>query len=68
MILEIAISNFRSIDKEQVLSFYSIGDRGGNLGNTAILPGTAYRALKSIGLYGANGSGKTNALRAIWAV
>ena len=68
MILEIAIRNFRSVGKEQVLSFCSTDARGGNLGNVAALLGTQYLVAKSIGLYGANASGKTNALRALWAV
>ena len=68
MILEIAIRNFRSIGAEQVLSFCTVDARGGNLGNVAALPGTAYFVSKSVGLYGANGSGKTNALRALWTV
>ena len=68
MILEIVISNFRSIRDEQVLGFSATDSRGGNLGNLAALSGTSYWGLKSIGLYGANGSGKTNALRAIWTV
>lgn len=68
MILEIVISNFRSIRDEQILGFSAKDTRGGNLGNLAVLSGTSYRGLKSIGLYGANGSGKTNALRAIWTI
>ena len=68
MIHEIAIKNFRSIGDEQVLSFCTTDARGGNLGNVATLPGTSYLVLKSVGFYGANGSGKTNALRALWAL
>ena len=68
MILEIAIRNYRSVGDEQVLSFCSSDSRGGNLGNVVALPGTSYVISKSIGLYGANASGKTNALRALWSV
>ena len=68
MILEIAIRNFRSIRGEQVLSFCTTDARGGNLGNVATLPGASCFVAKSIALYGANGSGKTNALRAIWTL
>ncbi len=68
MILEIAIRNFRSIGEEQVLSFCGTATKGDNLGNVVALSGTSYQVLKSIGLYGANGSGKTNALRALWTV
>ena len=57
MILEVVISNFRSVRDEQVLSFYATDVRGGNLGNLAALSGTSYWIPKSIGLYGANGSG-----------
>lgn len=68
MILEFVIENFRSIDEEQVLSFYATGSQGGNLENTVLLPNTQYRVLKSIGFYGANASGKTNVLRALWTL
>lgn len=68
MILEIVIENFRSIDSEQVLSFYSTGNQGGLLGNTVEFPGVPCRLLKSIAFYGANASGKTNVLRAILAL
>lgn len=68
MILEIVIRNFRSVGAEQVLSFCNNDARGGNLGSVAALSGTHYLMLKSVGIYGANGSGKTNALRALWSV
>lgn len=68
MILEVAITNFRSIDDEQVLSFYSTGNQGGLLGNTVEFQGIPCRLLKSIAFYGANASGKTNALRALWTL
>lgn len=68
MILEIKMKNFRSVNDEQVLRFYTTGTQGGNLGNVVPLTESLYRALKSVALYGANGSGKTNVLRAIWAV
>lgn len=68
MILEIVIRNFRSVGVEQALSFYNSDARGGNLGNVAALSGTPYLIMKSVGLYGANGSGKTNALRALWVI
>ena len=66
MILEIVIRNFRSVGAEQIISFGVKDSRGGNIGNVVELPGSPYFIAKSIGLYGANGSGKTNALRAIW--
>ena len=68
MVLEILVRNFRSVGSEQVLSFCSTDARGGNLGNVVALSGTQYLVAKSIGLYGANASGKTNALRALWVV
>lgn len=68
MILEFSIANFRSIGDEQVLSFYSTGAQGGMLGNTVEFRGVPCRLLKSIAFYGANASGKTNVLRALWAL
>lgn len=52
MILEMSIRNFRSIGEEQTLSFCS-SDANGS---------------KCVAFYGANASGKTNLLRALWSL
>lgn len=68
MILEFTIENFRSIAQEQVVSLYCTGSLGWNLSNTIPLADTKFRILKSAGFYGANASGKTNVLRALWCL
>ena len=68
MIIDFTISNFRSIKDEQTLSLYAE-----NVG-THLTENTCYPAndkigvLKSVGLYGANASGKSNILLAFWAM
>lgn len=65
MIVQFSVTNFRSIDEEQTLDLYMTGYQGGLLGNTVPFKGTQYRFLKSIGIYGANASGKSNLLLAL---
>lgn len=65
MIIEFSVSNFRSIDAEQTLRLYMTGTQGGRLENTVPLKDTCYRLLKTVGVYGANASGKSNLLRAL---
>lgn len=68
MILEFSATNYRSIDDEQTISLYMVGSQGGHLGNAAQIPGCEYRALKAVGMYGANASGKSNLIKAIDAL
>ena len=65
MIVEIKIANYRSINAEQTLSF--VADRAARHPDNLIKrPG--YRLLKSVGLFGANASGKSNFVKAIGAM
>jgi len=68
MILEFSATNYRSIDNEQTISLYMVGNQGGHLGNAAQIPNCEYRALKAVGMYGANASGKSNIIKAIDAL
>lgn len=68
MILEFSVANFRSIDEEQTFSLYMTGSQGGQLSNTVPIEGTPYRMLKAVGIYGANASGKSNLLWALFAL
>lgn len=68
MILEFSATNFRSIDDEQTIRLYMVGNQGGHLGNAAQIPNCEYRALKAVGMYGANASGKSNFVKAIDAL
>lgn len=66
MLIEFSVQNFRSILERQTLSLVATKDKALQdthvieTGNTAVP-----RALRALGLYGANGSGKTNLLRAL---
>ena len=68
MIIEFSASNFRSIAEERTFSLYATGSQGGRLTNTVPLGGTPYRILKTVGIYGANASGKTNLFLALDAL
>lgn len=65
MLIDFSVQNFRSIRERQTLSLVATKDKTYQdkhvveTGNTAVP-----RALRAVGLYGANGSGKTNLLRA----
>jgi len=68
VIIDFSVGNFRSFREEQRLSFIASNydkDLPGNLVDLK-LPGlNGVKLLKAVGLYGANGSGKTNLLRAL---
>ena len=69
MIIEITVSNFRSIKDEQSFSLYA-AKPSGHLALNIVptpAPGGIY-PLKSVGIYGANASGKTNLLLAFRAL
>ena len=68
MLIEFAVSNFRSIQEEIVLSLES-GASKDLLDNCFVPAGdNELRLLKSAVLYGPNASGKSNVLRAIYAM
>lgn len=65
MLLEFRVENYRSFAEEQTLSFVAGKDRSLPK-HTAPVPGLeSIRVLRFILLYGANGSGKSNLVRAI---
>ena len=63
MFLQFKVSNFRSVGEEQVLSLLPGANQEEFPEN--ILENDGYLALKMAALYGANGSGKSNVLKAI---
>ncbi|GGE47952.1 hypothetical protein EV200_104160 [Pedobacter psychrotolerans] len=63
MLLEFKVANFRSIGEEQVLSLVPSENQKEYFQN--ILTEGNYSALNLISIYGANGSGKSNVLKAI---
>lgn len=62
MIIDFTISNFRSIKEPQTLSFEATNDK--NLADYYVVEKGKYRILKMACILGANGSGKSNLLRA----
>jgi AAA15 family ATPase/GTPase len=69
MILEFSVKNFRSIRDLQTISFAATGlksiDEEQDKNNIVEIDGQ--RILKTVGIYGANASGKSNVLRALEA-
>jgi AAA15 family ATPase/GTPase len=67
MILEFSVKNFRSIKDLQTISFVATGlksiDEEQDKNNIVDIDGQ--RILKTVGIYGANASGKSNILRAL---
>jgi AAA15 family ATPase/GTPase len=68
MIIDFTVSNFRSIKDEQTFSLY-VQTPGEHLPENVSYPaGDKIGILKSAGLYGANASGKSNMLYALYAL
>lgn len=67
MLLEFSVSNFRSIKDVQTLSFRPTIMNEHEKTNT-IQVTDKVRLLKSTAIYGANGSGKSNLVKAMWAM
>lgn len=63
MLIEFRVSNYRSIGDEQVLSFVPAPKQRDYPSN--VISKGKYKALNAIGVYGANGSGKSNLLRSM---
>lgn len=67
MLIEFSVSNFRSIKDMQTLSFLATAMNEHEKTNT-IQVTDKVRLLKSTAVYGANGSGKSNLVKAMWAM
>lgn len=63
MLIEFKASNYRSIGDEQVISFVPAPKQRDYPSN--VISKGSYKALNAIGVYGANGSGKSNLLRSM---
>lgn len=63
MLIQFSVSNFRSIGEKQLLSF--VPNKKQKEYNDNILHDSKYEALNGIAIYGSNGSGKSNLLKAI---
>ena len=67
MLIEFSVNNFRSIKDMQTLSFLATAINAHEKTNVfAVTENT--RLLKSTCVYGANGSGKSNLIKAMWAM
>lgn len=66
MLIEFSVQNFRSIRDRQTLSLVATKDKTFQDSHTIETEVVSVpRVLRSLGMYGANGSGKTNLLRAL---
>lgn len=68
MLMSFSVANFRSIGNEQKLSFVSDNAKE-HIDNTyPVTDNSKIRLLRSCVIYGANGSGKSNLLKALNAM
>jgi len=69
MIVEFSVKNFRSIKEMQTISFVATGlkstNKNAEVDENNIVEKDGLRLLKTVGIYGANASGKTNVLKAL---
>lgn len=69
MIVEFSVKNFRSISDLQTISFVSTSLKSSkeneDVDNNNIVPYGDMRLLKTVGIYGANASGKSNVIKAL---
>ncbi len=69
MIVEFSVKNFRSISDLQTISFASTSLKSSKeneqVDNNNIVPEDGMKLLKTIGIYGANASGKSNMIKAL---
>ena len=68
MLIQLTISNFKSIRDEQVIDFYAPLERDEFPENTVVFDNSGLRVLRSIGLYGANAAGKSTVFDALYAI
>lgn len=68
MIKSFTIENFRSIKEEQLLDLTAAKNKELHKENAVLLDGKKFAVLKSIGIFGANASGKSNILLAFDAL
>lgn len=70
MILEFSISNYRSICKKQSFSMIasSARSKSENTFDIDLSNGSSVKLLKAVGIYGANASGKSNIIRALFEI
>lgn len=65
MLIQLTISNFKSVRNEQVIDFYAPFKRSERAENTFPLPESKIRVLRSVGFYGPNAAGKSTVFDAL---
>jgi hypothetical protein len=68
MLIEFSVSNFRSIKEEQTLSMIADSSTRKNDNTFVPIEGNKLRLLESAAIYGANASGKSNILKALYTL
>jgi len=68
MLIEFSVSNFRSIKEEQTLSMIADSSTRKNDNTFVPIEGNKLRLLNSAAIYGANASGKSNILKALYTL
>ena len=65
MLIQLTISNFKSVRDEQTIDFYAPFKREERAENTFPLPESKIRVLRSVGFYGPNAAGKSTVFEAL---
>ncbi|MBP5545249.1 MAG: AAA family ATPase [Kiritimatiellae bacterium] len=65
MLIQLTISNFKSVRDEQTIDFYAPFNRDERPENTFPLPESKIRVLRSVGFYGPNAAGKSTVFEAL---
>ena len=68
MLIQLTISNFKSVRDEQIIDFYAPIKRNTQSENTFQLQGSKIRVLRSIGFYGPNAAGKSTVFDALGTI
>ncbi len=68
MLIQLSIENYKSIRNEQIVDFYAPVKRCEMEENTVLLKEDKMRVLRSVGLYGANASGKSTVFEALFSI
>lgn len=70
MIIEFSISNYRSICKKQLFTMRasSVRSKSENTFDVDLANGSSEKLMKAVGIYGANASGKSNIIRALFEI
>ena len=68
MLIQLTISNFKSVRDEQIIDFYAPIKRDERPENTFLLPESKMRVLRSVGFYGPNAAGKSTVFDALTTI